>query len=45
MPVLAILCDEIKTSLPFIPADWKIGILHFKQAKLRKYMQHSVQVY
>ena len=25
-----------------IPAHWNIGILHYKQAKLRKYMQHSV---
>ena len=25
-----------------IPTLWNIGILHFKQAKLRKDMQHSV---
>ena len=25
-----------------IPAHWNIGILHYKQAKLRKDMQHSV---
>ena len=25
-----------------IPTLWNIGILHQKQAKLRKYMQHSV---
>ena len=25
-----------------IPAHWNIGILHYKQVKLRKDMQHSV---
>ena len=25
-----------------IPSHWNIDILHYKQAKLRKYMQHSV---
>ena len=25
-----------------IPGHWNIGILHYKQAKLRKYMQRSV---
>ena len=27
---------------PLPPAHWNIGILHYKQAKLRKDMQHSV---
>ena len=26
-----------------IPTLWNIGILHYKQAKLRKDMQHSVR--
>ena len=31
--------------LPFlIPAHWNIGILHYKQAKLPKYLQHSVHI-
>ena len=43
MPVLAILCNEIEDLPPFlIPAHWNIGILHYKQDKLRKYMQHTV---
>ena len=27
-----------------IPAHWNIGILHYKQAKRRKDMQHSVRI-
>ena len=32
-------------SLPIsIPALWNIGILHYKQDKLPKHLQHSVSV-
>ena len=41
--VILLLCTVLEDFPPsFIPAHWNIGILHHKQAKLRKYMQQSV---